>query len=652
MKPINFGKIWLSSLLLLTLTDTQSAAALTTDEIVELTIEEGDLMSQQPALLPENYSSYFRVIPMTANGIQYDGTYQYCSDHPLEVSVSNPEIVEFKNEWVFDYGWTMYVTTKAPGTSTVTIGVEGTSLSLTREVTVGNDLEITNIELNSNIHPSRLVAGAEITLYASLTPYWSTRPLEWSSSNPEVMQVISESLSRNSAKFKLLTPGECDITVRSADNPEISATRLFTVAPTPALESLYIIASEYFYSCKEIAKGLSYRFSADGNPTVFRDKLIWSCSDESVTTIRPEDDGKSVLVTGLTLGTTTLTVTSADNPDISASVTFDVVEPGIRILNEFPTEMYVGDIYDNVYLLYMPLTEPVDKRIIEATVSDPSILSVTLEDQSEYARHYYTVKALQPGVAEVTLTDNLTGVTLVRTITVKPRELENLRINGHDEIFTDFENGFRYTITPVPNGAAANVEWSIDNSEIAAIISSTDSEVYIKASAPGTFVLKATDIDKPSISDSKEITVSATVLELPASKEIEITEAECAVEIESNIWSVINEEYPFEVESSNPAVVQAGRLGGELRHIALRPVSPGEAVVIVRLLGTTVSATMNVRVYSSTPSSVENCVLNANETYNIYNLNGRTVMLDATPENLRTLAPGLYIINGMIYLKR
>lgn len=613
MKPINFGEIWLSSLLLLTLTGAQSAAALTTDEIVELTIEEGNLMSQQPALLPENYSSYFQVIPMTANGIAYDGTYQYCSDHPLEVSVSNPEILEVKNEWVFDYGWTMHVTTKAAGTSTVTFGIEGTSLSLTREVTVDNDPEITNINIVTYINPSELVAGAKITLQASITPYWSTKPIEWISSNPEVIQLIPGSCTRNTATFQLLSPGECDITVRSANNPEVCATKSFTVAPTPALKSVSIDTPSSIYAFREIAKGLSYRFSAYGSPKIYRDKLIWSCSDESVVEIKPEDDGKSVLVTGLALGTTTLTVTSADNPDISSSVTFDVVEPGLELIDEFPTEMYVGSSYDNITLAYTPMTVPVgapvegseENPVIEVTVSDPSILSVTSE-WIELVFYRYTLVALQPGVVEVTFTDNLTGVTLVRTITVKPRELENLRINGPDEIFTDFENGFHYTITPVPDGALANVEWSIDNSEIATISSSNGSEVYIKASAPGTFVLKATDIDKQSISASKEITVSATVLELPAYKEIEINEAECVVEIESNawsaIWSVMNEEYPFDVESSNPAVVQASRSGGELCYITLRPVSPGEAVVTVRLLGTDVCATMNVLVYSSDPS--------------------------------------------------
>lgn len=312
-KILDFNKICLWTVLSLLSLVCPRAMALTTEEIVGLGIENYDyLWTADPVLLPENYNGVLYIEPLTADGKTWEA-YEYCRNHSLEVSVSNPDILELREEGCSDYGWTIGVNAKGAGTTVISFKIEGTSITLAKEVKVSNNVEITDIQIK-NVNTSMLVEGAEITLNVRRTPYWSAEPIEWISSNPEIMQLISEQTSGNSAKFALVGAGECEITVRSVANPAVYATKTFTVATTPPLKSIYIRTPSAFES--ELAKDFTYKFIAEGNPSIFSDRLMWSSSDESV--LRIEPDGDSVLVTGVSLGEAILSVKSVDNPDIEA----------------------------------------------------------------------------------------------------------------------------------------------------------------------------------------------------------------------------------------------------------------------------------------------------------------------------------------------
>lgn len=63
---------------------------------------------------------------------------------------------------------------------------------------------------------------------------------------------------------------------------------------------------------------------ANGNPVV-GEVFQWSAADASLVTLTPDDDGSTVTVQGDAEGTTTLTVTSTTNSEVSATVDVEVV---------------------------------------------------------------------------------------------------------------------------------------------------------------------------------------------------------------------------------------------------------------------------------------------------------------------------------------
>ncbi len=646
MKLHSLKNLWIKLLLLLILTGAQSAAALTTDEIAGLNIGFNDLMAQQPVMLPENYQSTFGVMPVTADGLSL-GAYEYSKNHDLEYSVANPDVLEISLVGLFDYGWQLSMKTKAAGTTAVSFKIKDTSIALTTEITVGNDLKTTALKIG-NVNASQLVAGATVKISASRTPYWSTEPIEWISSDHNIMQLVPESVSGNSAEFKLVGEGECEITVRSVADPAVSDSRTFTIAPTPALSNLSIYPPAYFSG--EITRDLTYRFEASCQPAIFTDRLVWTSSDESVLKFEPEEGGKSVLVTAPKYGEATLTVASADNPALTSSVTIKVVEPGLQELWEVPSTMYVGETSQEIYLYYTPMTMPVEPRVIEATVADPSILTVETT-RIEMIRHYYTITALREGVTEVIFSD-ATGARLVKTVTVKPRVLEQLSISGLTSIFCSLGNSFTYSARVTPTGAPATIEWSIDNTDVAEISDATGLDVNVKALTTGKFTLKAKSVENPSIVASMEVSVVSPDWHLPEYKEIDMIDGNCVVYFEPNfLYAFDYTSYPYEIESSDTGVVKAQRMGGELTCIELIPVSPGEAVVTIRVAGTDVYAQIKVKVYNSDPASLDNCFSDNDTLVDVYNLKGQLIMSHAAPETLHSLTPGLYIISGKLYLK-
>lgn len=329
-----------------------------------------------------------------------------------------------------------------------------------------------------------------------------------------------------------------------------------------------------------------------------------------------------------------------------------MVTPGITMWEELPSGVYEGDSY-NLALRLTPLAEPVNPRVVEVSVSDPSILKVSVEHVEAYW-YRYTVEALRPGVAEVVFTEPVSGAKLMKSVTVKERVLEKLQISGPQEIFTDLGKEYKYTVSAFPKGVSAAVEWSVDDSGIGELVRKEDSAVYVRPTASGTLMLKATSIVNPEISVSKKITVSTPVLYLPELVRIEETEKWKYVIIESNAMSVLFEEaynYPFEIESSDPEVVKASREGGEWNYIRLEPVNPGLAIVTVRYKTGNLQASMKVVVEPYDLSSVENHFGDENKSVDIYNLNGQIIVKGGTLENLTDLPSGLYIVNGKVYLK-
>ena len=238
-------------------------------------------------------------------------------------STSNPSVTWCSsNTSVATVSSSGVVTAKSTGTAVITAKTaDGSNLSASCNVTVKQ--LATSISLNKT--SETLYMGNTLQLIATVYPNsTSDKSVSWTSSNTAVATVSSDGL---------VTPkstGTATIIVRTKDGSNLTAQCVVTVKQLASSISLNKVSATLYLN-------QTLQLAATVSPSNATDKsVVWSSSNNSIATV-----SSTGLVTAIATGNATITATTADGSDLSAtcvitvkayvtSLTFD--QPEVTIL--------------------------------------------------------------------------------------------------------------------------------------------------------------------------------------------------------------------------------------------------------------------------------------------------------------------------------
>ena len=155
--------------------------------------------------------------------------------------------------------------------------------------------------------------GESITLTATVTPDNATvKGVNWSSSNPEVGSIDA------TGKVTFASPGKVTFTATSKENANIKASTAEITVVRPELESIKVDGAT------KVELGGTIQLKSVATPEYADGSATWAIENESIATI----DAATGVVTGVALGSTTVTATSIAKPELTATYTVTVVPEG------------------------------------------------------------------------------------------------------------------------------------------------------------------------------------------------------------------------------------------------------------------------------------------------------------------------------------
>lgn len=249
---------------------------------------------------------------------------------------------------------------------------------------------VTGVSLNKN--STTLLPGGTDTLTATVSPSNAdNKAVTWSTSNSNVATVSNGTITA-------VAPGSATITVTTVDG---SKTDTCVVTVNKIRVESISIKSETSIVC-----GKNETLSVSVLPTNASEKgVIWSTADSSIATV--DSSGK---VTGVSVGTTTITATSKDNSNITSSCTVHInpiLVTGISI-NQTSKTLDIGGT--TTYTVTVTPSNASNKTV-QWNSSNPSVATV---DQNG------KVTAIAAGTTNITAsaTDGSGVVSEARVITV------------------------------------------------------------------------------------------------------------------------------------------------------------------------------------------------------------------------------------------
>lgn len=325
---------------------------------------------------------------------------------------------------------TVYAT--GAGTAVITATVDGTAISDSCTVNVYTD-EVGVLAIRMDNSRITMSVNEMAELGYTVIPSGASEHLIWSSSDRNVVQV-----SRTGA-VTAKAPGNATVTVYDYVTGAFAATdiEVLSTAVTGSVTGINVNPSSL-----TMRRLSSVRLRVYALPDNMSDSFIYGVSDESVAIVDEErSDETSVVLTGLKVGSTTLTVTSVSNPSVSRNVPVNVVTDISDVVtavtpSRTTVSMVVGGLTEvsaKVYVDNKAVTgrklnwsteqfadgtvtvTPVDSFGSAAQISalqpGSGYVVATVDEGTEFARIFVEIKpqtqqAPQAGVSAVELSDN------------------------------------------------------------------------------------------------------------------------------------------------------------------------------------------------------------------------------------------------------
>ena len=222
-----------------------------------------------------------------------------------------------------------------------------------------------------------VLAGRGVNLSAECAPGdANNRKVTYASSDDGIAKIINPSTLRGVAK------GKCDLTVASAQNPEIQ--EHFHVLVIEPVKQIQITAQE-----KSVFAGEQILLSAACTPeTASIRKVSWNSRNPSVATV--DENG---LVTGLKKGDATIEAKATDGTDVSATIRIHVAQQVTDIMLK-ESDVTVATAR-RVKLSTTVFPKEADNRKLNWSSSDSTVATVTKDGE---------VTGIKPGICVITCT--------------------------------------------------------------------------------------------------------------------------------------------------------------------------------------------------------------------------------------------------------
>lgn len=269
---------------------------------------------------------------------------------------------------------------------------DGTNLTAMCKMTV--KAAPTSLTLNCNEADVHL--HQTLQLNATILPSDAHQQVEWSSSNNNVA-TVSES--------GLVTPvalGNAIIYATTVDGSNKKALCVITVLPAVA------VGVQMNQTAAAMKVGQTFQLNATVSPADASQEVAWASSNTSVATVN-----ENGLVTALNIGDATITATTKDGTNLSASCAVSVVPEfaGGITLNQSSVVLHFGESSQLVATI-TPNNAPQD---VVWTSSDPSVVSVD-EDGFLYANSLGQATITATSIATTTNGTNLTATCNVNVV--------------------------------------------------------------------------------------------------------------------------------------------------------------------------------------------------------------------------------------------
>lgn len=286
----------------------------------ELTLERGTGGLLEATVLPStaaNKSIVWTSSDETVAVVDSDGWVIGISSGTCTIRAASKSDPEIFAEAVITVGGaaTTTTTTSTTTTTTTTTTVTTTTTTTTTETTTTTTVTEPPLptEIMLEVNELTMAIGERIQPRTAVIPADSEeKGINWTSSDESVATVDSE------GDITAVGEGTCTITVRSAAVPEVSNQITVTVIDDPTrVKAIYLTDNELVIGLG--GYGISWLVMA---PETAENKAeIWTSSDSSIASVDRYGN-----IYGKSLGDCTVTVTSADNPGVSADILVHVVK--------------------------------------------------------------------------------------------------------------------------------------------------------------------------------------------------------------------------------------------------------------------------------------------------------------------------------------
>jgi uncharacterized protein YjdB len=337
-----------------------------------------------------------------------------------------------------------------------------------------DNVEISNVSLN--IDTLRIVVGGTNQLSATVTPDNATnKNVTWTSSDENVATVSTTGL------VKGLMVGTATVTVATIDGNK-TASCIVTVSPVS------VTAVTLSKNASSILVGGTDQLFATVTPDTAADKNVsWTSLDANVATV-----STTGLVTGVTIGTATITVTTVDgNRTASCIVTVSPVSVTGLALNKNTSSIFVGAT-DQLIATIIPSTAT--NKNITWTSSDSTIATVSTIGM---------VTGIKIGSANITATSVDGNKTASCAVAVNPILVSGISVSpSSKKMMVGDTCQITANITP-SNATNGSVNWTSSDASIVSI----DANGKATGNRIGAANITATTVDQ-GISSSCSVTIT------------------------------------------------------------------------------------------------------------------------------------------------
>jgi len=438
-------------------------------------------------LAPIKYETAFASIPVTDIRIHEQNiTLGVGESSNLTVTITPIRSVvwDTDNSSVVTVDLNGRITAVAPGVATITVAAAEGGLSAQTTVTVVR--RVTGITHDA---PLTMMAGERAVLTATIEPVDATnRNLTWTSNNTAIATVVP--IDTNTATLITHNSGSVIITARASEG-SFTFSRTITIEPVPVTG----IAMDF----AEANVGLSSTLKL--NATISPDNatnrgITWTSSHPSVATV--DNTG---LVRGVSAGETTITARTHDGNHRSTSLITVIRVP------------VTGVSLSPLALTLLPNeTSRLTANISPSNASDTRVTWISSNSQIASVDETGLVRAISPGIVDITATTIEGGFRSISTITVGRRvtgiQISPLTINFGAQVTPAPTATLTATVLP-SNAQNTAVTWTSSNPNIATV----DSNGRVTRATPG--ITGTTTITARTQDGGFTATAVVTVIQFP-----------------------------------------------------------------------------------------------------------------------------------------